>query len=196
MIEELWSELRTRGMLGGLRAVDLMAREVSSLKWFGRVAVEPSESTIRSATALGACYTESSCTIAAVSSWNQARRLVDHEAEHFIGRASEDREIEALKKSAGERFEPSLVAAIVDEATQLATDSAMGLAADAAMRSGVADGNVIKLAGVSAGRAFRAAALARIVEAYSHAALHRLDLYAIGHWPLGLSVEKRQVHLF
>lgn len=175
-----------RPRLTDLSAVTRFARSLGAASWFAAVGQPLTDGEVREALDYLAGL-DLGTKIAAVPDWRAAEATTRDPAWNTTWWNAEEKERLALLQRAGTRWgEGSLMAAltrVTDEATRIT----LGAASIAAVRDGVADPALCRVAAGAATQAAYQAALARAAGAAdSHAFAIKFRLFAAGRWPLGL----------
>lgn len=172
-----------------------LRRSIPHLSWFAAVGEPPSladaDEAARYLAGIGFAGTD----VAAVESWQDAKRIADDpDWDHRWWDAEEALRAELLDR-AGRALGEGALFKILSAASDAASDTVQGAAAVAAARAGVADPALIKSAAGAATQSCYQAALALAGEAGpDHPFAVKFRLFEAGRWPLGVVGER--FHLF
>lgn len=170
------------GRLGGL------ARHAAAMPWFVSLGAPLTGAEVEDARAhiLGLGLPD--LPVSGVAGWHEARAAASLPLGEHDWWGAEERLRRALLDAAAARHGRTALLAALTEATRDGAAPAMGAAAVAAARMGVASQEMIRAA---AGAAMQAVYLAALARAAGHGEAHpfaaKLRLFAAGRWPLGVA---------
>ncbi len=167
--------------------IDPLARAVADLPWFVSLGAPLTGAEAADARSHVGGLGLPELPVVGVAGWEQARRAASTPPGEIDWWAAEERLRRGLLDAAASLHGKTVVLQALSRVMGAANEVALGAAAVAAARTGVADEEMIRAA---AGAAVQAAYQAGLAQAGGHGEAHpfaaKLRLFAAGRWPLGV----------
>lgn len=176
-------------------AVERLRRSIPHVSWFAAVGEPVTRADADEATRYLAGLGFAGVGVAAVATWEDAKRIADDpDWDHRWWDAEETLRADLLGRASAQLGEAALVR-LLSAASDSASDTVQGAAAVAATRARIADPALIKSAAGAATQCCYQAALALAAEAGpNHPFAVKFRLFEAGRWPLG--IVRNSFHLF